>query len=303
MSTLVEIVLLLLLIAYIAAQFAVLAVWGVHQYLVRRGQPGLLAERWSLLDLWVGFHIALLLTVGILLMMAFWGGVTLALISPRSLDALQRALLLADYGSPLIWAVLLPILVVQNVAFAVTAVLYMVVKYGLDAGAWGLRWDWSTVRTGALWGSLAFVVTPLLELLSVGVLRLVLGASAFQRLMDWERQTVAVEALLESLQPRLGLVGFVFVVAVAAPLGEELFFRGFVFNVLRYRFDVTAAVWLSAALFAVLHVSVKNFIPILVIGVLLARLYLRTRSLWSCVVMHGTFNFLSAMAAVIVGGR
>lgn len=53
--------------------------------------------------------------------------------------------------------------------------------------------------------------------------------------------------------------------------------------------------------FALLHASVKNFLPILIIGVLLARLYARTGSLWSSVVMHGTFNLLSAIAAFVFG--
>jgi len=98
------------------------------------------------------------------------------------------------------------------------------------------------------------------------------------------------------------MLGFILVVAVAAPIGEEIFFRGFVFNLLRHRTTFASAVWLSAALFALLHASVKNFLPILIIGVLLASLYARTGSLWSSVVMHGTFNLLSAMAAIILGG-
>jgi len=162
--------------------------------------------------------------------------------------------------------------------------------------------DWQAVRQGVLWGGVAFLITPLVELLSMGVLRLVLGAPAFTRLMDWEKQTVALDSWLETLQPGITMLGFILVVAVAAPIGEEMFFRGFVFNLLRHRTSFTSAVWLSAALFAVLHASVKNFLPILVIGVLLARLYARTGSLWSSVVMHGTFNFLSAMAAIILGG-
>jgi membrane protease YdiL (CAAX protease family) len=302
MSAVGEIIILLLVLAYAAVQVAALVVWSVHRYRVAQGQPGFIAERWSLLDLWVGFHVALLLTLGMLVVMAFWGGLMLALFSPHSLDTVQRAFLVADRDSPLIWAMLLPLLVVQNVAFVVTTVLYMVGKYGLDVNALGLRWDWQSVRVGVLWGGLAFVITPLVELLSVGVLRLVLGGATFQQLMDWERQTVALEGFLESLQPGPALVGFVLVVALAAPIGEELFFRGFVFNVLRNRLNFSSAVWLSAGLFALLHVSVKNFLPILVIGVLLARLYALRGSLWSCVVMHGTFNFLSAVAAILTGG-
>jgi membrane protease YdiL (CAAX protease family) len=303
MPTLIDVIVLLLLMAYAATQLGVLVVWGIHTYYVRRGMPGLLAERWSFLDLWIGFHLALFLTFASLVSMAVWMGFLLMLFSPQSISMLQRALHTIDRNAPLFWTGLLWILLVQNAALVSVAIGYTVGKYGIDTGKLGLTWDWRTVRQGALWGGLAFLMTPLVELFSMGVLRLVLGASAFERLMDWEKQTVALDSLLGSLQPGVIALGFVLVVAVVAPVGEELFFRGFVFNMLRHRLPFTSAVWLSAALFALLHVSVKNFLPILVIGVLLAWLYARTGSLWSSVMMHGTFNFLSAMAAILLGGR
>ncbi|GIV18271.1 MAG: hypothetical protein KatS3mg023_0022 [Armatimonadota bacterium] len=303
MPTLIDLIVFLLLMAYAATQLGVLVVWGVHTYYVRRGMPGLLAERWSFLDLWVGFHLALFLTFASLVSMAAWMGFLLVLFSPQSISMLQRALYTVDRNTPLFWTGLLFLLLVQNAALVSVAIGYTLGKYGIDTGKLGLVWDRQAARKGVLWGGLAFLITPLVELLSMGVLRLVLGASAFERLMDWEKQTVALDSLLESLQPGVIALGFVLVVAVAAPVGEELFFRGFVFNVLRHRLPFTSAVWLSAALFALLHVSVKNFLPILVIGVLLAWLYARTGSLWSSVMMHGTFNFLSAMAAILLGGR
>ncbi|GIV15838.1 MAG: hypothetical protein KatS3mg022_1273 [Armatimonadota bacterium] len=303
MPTLLDILLLLLLMAYAMVHIGVLVVWGIHTYYVRRGMPGLLAERWSFLDIWVGFHLALLFTFISLVAMAAFAGFLLTLFSPQYIRVLQQAFDTLDRNAPLFWAGLLCLLLVQNGAFVAVAIWYTLGKYGMEAGRVGLSWDWQAVRKGVLWGGAAFLITPLVELLSMGMLRLVLGASAFQRLMDWERQNVALDAFLESLQPGAIALAFVLVVAVAAPIGEELFFRGFVFNVLRNRMNCTSAVWLSAALFALLHASVKNFLPILVIGVLLARLYARTGSLWSSVVMHGTFNFLSALATIVLGGR
>jgi membrane protease YdiL (CAAX protease family) len=303
MPTLWDLILLLLLVAYAATQLGVLAAWGVHTYYVRRGMPGLFAQRWSFLDLWVGFHLALLFTFASLAAMAAVTGFLLTVFSAQQAPLWQRAFSALDRNTPLFWAGLLCLLLAQNGALVVVAVGYTLGKYGMDLARVGLLWNWRTARKGIWWGALAFLITPLVELLSVGVLKLMLGASTFERLMNWERQNVALDALAESLQPGVLLLAFVLVVAVAAPIGEELFFRGFVFNVLRHRMKETSAVWLSAALFALLHASAKNFLPILVIGVLLARLYARTGSLWSCVMMHGTFNFLSAMAAMILGGR
>ncbi len=299
MSPVLQLILILLAGLYAAVHLGVLVVLAVHTWYVRRGKPGLLAERWSLVDLWVGFHVALLITVLSLLSMAFMLGFLLALQSPEHLRALVNfSLTPAEPGALL---ALLGLLVVQNSAFVATAILYLVGKYRLELKTLGFTWDRQAIRQGVLWGAGAFLITPIVELFSVGMLRLVLGASTFERLMRWEQNTVALEAFLEMLQPGLTALAFVVLVAVVAPIGEEVFFRGFVFNALRHRLSFVSAVWISAVLFALLHASVKNFLPILVIGVLLARLYARTGSLWSSVVMHGTFNFLSAVTAMVMG--
>ncbi|MCS6831714.1 MAG: hypothetical protein NZ749_13865, partial [bacterium] len=189
-----DIVLLLLLMAYVAAQVGVLVVWGIHTYYVRKGMPGLLAERWSLLDLWIGFHLALLFTFLSLAAMAALMGFSLAIFSPQHVRLLQQAFDTLDRNAPLFWLGLLSLLLVQNGAFVVVAVWYVLGKYGMDANRAGLSWDWKAARQGVLWGGFAFAITPLVELLSTGVLRLVLGASAFERLMYWEKQYVALDA-------------------------------------------------------------------------------------------------------------
>lgn len=287
---------------YLSAHVGAAVLWGVHHYSLRRGATGLLAPQWSLLDLWLGFHLVLLLTFTALLGMGLLVGLALVLAAPAQLDALIRAWQTSPTTPTLLWSGLLSVLLMQNAALGAVAIWYTLVKYRQDTAGVGLAWRWDAVRQGAVWGILALPVTLLLGALSNHALRLFLGAPTFQRLSDWERQTVSLEAMLETLPSGLMMVGFLLVVAVAAPVGEELFFRGFVFNVLRRRIGFGWAVWLSAALFALLHASLRSFVPILVIGALLAWLYARTGSLWSCVVMHGTFNFLSASAAMLFGG-
>lgn len=287
---------------YLSAHVGAAVLWAVHHYSLRRGGTGLLASQWSLLDLWLGFHLVLLLTFSALLGMAVLVGAVLLLSSPAHLDALLRAALASRSTPTLFWSGLLSVLLMQNAALGAVAIWYTLVKYRQDTVGLGLAWRRDAVRQGVLWGVLALPITLLLDAISNQALRLFLGAPTFQRLSEWERQTVSLEAMLESLPSGVMMVGFLLVVAVAAPVGEELFFRGFVFNVLRHRVRFQWAVWLSAVLFALLHASLRSFVPIVVMGALLAWLYARTGSLWSCVVMHGTFNFLSATAAIVWGG-
>lgn len=103
--------------------------------------------------------------------------------------------------------------------------------------------------------------------------------------------------------------------AVWTPLSEEVFFRGFVFAGLISRWGVAGASVISALIFSVFHdplifampfnldFYLENgatgvLIPIFVTGLLLAWLYRKTGSLWSCVAAHAGQNATALMATI-----
>ncbi len=105
----------------------------------------------------------------------------------------------------------------------------------------------------------------------------------------------------------VGVMATVLVAVVLAPLAEEALFRGVVFAGLRDRWGQTAGVLVSAALFAVVHFSWFQFVPLFLLGVLLAQLVASTRSIWPSVLCHAAFNgsavaLLYVLRAVGVGG-
>jgi uncharacterized protein len=77
-----------------------------------------------------------------------------------------------------------------------------------------------------------------------------------------------------------------------APVGEELFFRGYVYGALRERFGVVASCVGSAALFAAAHLLSATqglaalIVPVFVLGVLLAWLRERSASLLPSIIVH-----------------
>ena len=81
--------------------------------------------------------------------------------------------------------------------------------------------------------------------------------------------------------------------AVLGPFLEELFFRGFVFAGLHQRYSLRTAAIVSAALFALIHLQWLLFVPLFVLGYLLADLYERSDSLWPPIVMHSMINTLA----------
>jgi membrane protease YdiL (CAAX protease family) len=89
------------------------------------------------------------------------------------------------------------------------------------------------------------------------------------------------------------------VAVLAAPIGEELFFRGFLFRGLRRRFSVWPAALISAVCFSLVHIapgslggSVTLVVALFPVGVGLAWIYEKRRSLVACIVAHATFNLI-----------
>lgn len=102
------------------------------------------------------------------------------------------------------------------------------------------------------------------------------------------------EQAIAMLDPWLVVVAIV----VFAPIAEELFFRGIVFNAwLRESGRVPAYVG-SAALFALIHLSLASLLPIFLLGLALAWVYERTGTLLAPIVMHATVNGISVAAAL-----
>ncbi len=77
---------------------------------------------------------------------------------------------------------------------------------------------------------------------------------------------------------------------VVAPVAEEIFFRGIVYNAWLREFGVWRAIIGSAALFALIHGSIFVIPAIFGLGIALALLYRRTGSLPASMAMHATFN-------------
>ena len=84
-------------------------------------------------------------------------------------------------------------------------------------------------------------------------------------------------------------------VSVLGPMIEEIFFRGFLYSAVRKRFGVLIGVLLSAGLFSTLHTNAVGFLPIMMLGILMAFLYEITGSLIASMAVHIVHN------SIIVG--
>ena len=85
-------------------------------------------------------------------------------------------------------------------------------------------------------------------------------------------------------------IPLIILIALVAPICEEIFFRGFLYQALKRRFRVGVAMAVSAAVFASIHFAPINFPGLLVGGLLLAVAFDQRRSLVTSMTAHATLN-------------
>jgi len=98
---------------------------------------------------------------------------------------------------------------------------------------------------------------------------------------------------------KTGLWGSLFLLAIVAPLTEELLFRGVILHGFLSRYAPFKSVLWSSVLFGLVHLNPWQLITGIWLGVLLGWLRVRTRSLLPCFALHAAFNSLPLCALLL----
>jgi membrane protease YdiL (CAAX protease family) len=98
------------------------------------------------------------------------------------------------------------------------------------------------------------------------------------------------------LQPE-SIAGFILLfiaVAVIAPLGEELLFRGFLQQILEKHWkDITRAILVTSLFFAMIHMNPYWFVQIYILGIVLGFLAWKTGSVIPPLILHSINNTMA----------
>ncbi len=131
---------------------------------------------------------------------------------------------------------------------------------------------------------------------------LVLGVSIVNSQI-WQGQggsNPLLPIVLEGKSP-VALALFLVTTAIAAPIFEELLFRGFLLPSLSRYFSTWNAVLLSGLIFAVVHLSLSEVLPLTVLGIVLGFVYARTQNLLASMLLHGLWNAGTILSLYLLG--
>jgi membrane protease YdiL (CAAX protease family) len=179
-----------------------------------------------------------------------------------------------------------------NIFAATLAATILAIILPCAAAAW---WGGETIGR-------AFQLRP-------GLLAVAIGAAA--GLLSWAPASVLAGlssrlhpptpeylALLEATMPTTAVQTMLAyaAVTVAAPVGEELVFRGLLFRLARRRWGWVAAAVLTSLFFGVSHWQPWNLFGLVALGVVFSLLYHDTGSLLAAMTAHAVHNVLSLAA-------
>ncbi len=109
-----------------------------------------------------------------------------------------------------------------------------------------------------------------------------------------------LQIVLEEGDP-VALLIFFFTAAVAAPVFEEILFRGFLLPSLTRYLPVWGAIALSGLIFALAHLSFSEVLPLATLGIVLGFVYTRSRGLLASMLLHSLWNSVTMVGLFILG--
>lgn len=119
----------------------------------------------------------------------------------------------------------------------------------------------------------------------------------------WQGQGGSNPLLFLALQAqdKVALAVFFITASIAAPIFEEIMFRGFLLPSLTRYVPVWSAVIISGFIFAIAHLSLSEVLPLATLGIILGFVYTRSRNLFAPMLLHSLWNSGTLLSLFILG--
>jgi membrane protease YdiL (CAAX protease family) len=149
-------------------------------------------------------------------------------------------------------------------------------------------------------GALKLAAASVFMLLALPWVQLTYWINRQVKLPDWmakqESQTGEVIQAILVMESPFELVFTLVVIALLPSIGEELLFRGLIQQQLqRWWQRPVVSIWVTAALFSMIHFQFAGFLPRMLLGAGLGYLLWWTGSLWAPIIGHFTINAIQVV--------
>ncbi len=159
---------------------------------------------------------------------------------------------------------------------------YVINKYDLENIFIHLKLKKENILNGIIWAVISIVIAFVIISVIGGVL-----------------QFLGFDLTDSSNIPQLEsyfTIPSILILIIIQPVGEEIFFRGFLLDKIDDLFGKTTAIICTSLLFGIAHLSFGNVYPAIltsIIGLILALLVIKTNNLYSSIFAHVFFNIIS----------
>ena len=99
----------------------------------------------------------------------------------------------------------------------------------------------------------------------------------------------------------IALAVFFGTASIAAPIFEEIMFRGFLLSSLTRYLPVWGAILVSGFVFAIAHLNISEVLPLAVLGIVLGFVYTRSRNLLASMLVHCLWNSVTLLSLFLLG--
>jgi membrane protease YdiL (CAAX protease family) len=185
----------------------------------------------------------------------------------------------------------LPYLVLGSLGFHGSVLLATAVVLGIDRISWNDAFGFSKGPVGL---SVLLGLAAALVFLPVGMVLQDISL----RLLDFfhvTTQTQPAVAEFDKATSSGSRAYLIFFAVVLAPVAEELFFRGIIYAAIKQFGYPRLALWGSALIFGIVHLTAAIFVPLVLLSLVLVWLYETTDNLLAPITAHAVFNGINVL--------
>jgi len=105
-----------------------------------------------------------------------------------------------------------------------------------------------------------------------------------------------LQNLFETIMVKQMFIVSIILVGIIPAFAEEMFFRGLLLNGFQKNYSDKKAILISSLLFGIIHLNPWQFVTAFIIGLVMAWIYINTKSILLCIYMHLFNNMMGVIA-------